>query len=87
MNNETLQRAKDLEIQIADLRKHSEYVKTNSENPYEGDSEIAIQTCNSDTRRRLIKGFLPITLPEFVEMYLTKVGKEIKRLEKEFEKL
>jgi ribosome recycling factor len=88
MTDETLQRAKQLEKEIEELKKHCEYIRTEKENPYEGSkAEIYIETINEDRHRRLEKDFLPIALPEFVEMYLAKVEKHIKKLEKELEKL
>lgn len=88
MNNETLQRAKQLEQEIEELKKHYAFVKTDMENPYtEPASAMYLMPGNSGNQRKLRHIFLPIAMPEFAEMYLTKVEKHIKKLEKEFEKL
>ena len=88
MNNETLQRAKQLEKDIEELKKHYAFVKTDMENPYNDPTSVMyLAPNNSGNQRKLKHDFLPIAMPEFAEMYLAKVEKQIKKLEKEFEKL
>lgn len=88
MTEEKLEQSQELNKQIIELKKHYDYVKTDKEAPYEGQfARIYIEPATSESQRQLRKDLLPISLPEFVEMYLAKVEKQIKKLEKEFEKL
>ena len=88
MTNEKLTQANDLLKEMKELRDHYKDIKTEKEAPYEGDSARILIENNSDSHeKRLIFEFLPIELPQFVELYLSKIDKKIKKLEKEFEKL
>ena len=88
MTEEKLSQAKGLEKEISKLKEHYSYVKTTNVNIYEGiEATIFVSPTNASNKRDLINAFLPISVPEFVEMYLNKVEKQIKKLEKEFEKL
>lgn len=88
MTKELLQQSIDLEKKIHDLKVHYEQVKTEKELPYETDkARIHVEPNFENTQRRLLEQFLPVSLAEFMEMYLSKVEKEIKKIEKQFEKL
>lgn len=91
MTEEKLAQAKKLEEEISRLRQHYRSIKTSRDNAYESSpgSRPAIKVePNFESREKsLMLDLLPIDLSEFMELYLTKVEKQIKKLEKEFEKL
>lgn len=89
MTDEKLKEAQGLAKKIEDLKSHVKFVKADYENPYEDTgADIYVEPNNSRyDKRRLLKEFLPFTIPEFVDMYIHRAEKEIKKLEKEFEKL
>ncbi|OFY43974.1 MAG: hypothetical protein A2X18_07545 [Bacteroidetes bacterium GWF2_40_14] len=87
MKTETLQQAKELEKQIKELKEHYEYIKMDKPDPYDGLSRIYVESRYSSANKGLKKEYLPISIAEYVELYLARVDKEIKRLEKELEKL
>ncbi len=98
MNSATLLKANELEKQINELKQHYSHIKAERSeeeaepedfsSPYEGPKAVlSVETNTSATPKSLKLHFLPISIPELVEMYLARVEKEIKRLEKEFAKL
>lgn len=88
MTEEKLVQANELEKEITDLKNHRDYVKTERDDAYEGPRCKMVIESNFEAPQKVIQPeFMPVALPEFVEMYLTKVEKQIKKLEEEFEKL
>ena len=88
MTEEKLEQAKKLSEEITQLRKHVMYVKTTKSDAYQNvNARIYAEPDPSASRRELHNYLLPISLPEFMEMYLSKVEKHIKKLTKEFESL
>jgi hypothetical protein len=88
MTNEKLDQGNVLILKIKDLKNHLEVLKTKNEDAYEGEkARINVESNFETTSRTLIQEFIPISISKFMTMYFTKLEKEIKNLEKEFEKL
>ncbi len=96
MTSEVLKQANELERKIEDLKNHCRQITAvrkdeeddDDSTPYGDDrAKLHVEPTTSNSTRALRYDLLPISLPEFMAMYLAKAEKEIKRLEKELAKL
>lgn len=92
MTKENLEKANELLETIKKFKSHRNRVKTDKENPYISQdsrmkSEIYVENIYNEVEISLWEDFLPISIQDYVNLYLGKLDKEIERLEKEFENL
>jgi chaperonin cofactor prefoldin len=88
MKTELLNQAISLRDKIQDIKRHLEKIKTDRESPYDNEgSFLHAEPDFEENMKKLRNEFLPISISEFMEMYIARIEKEIKKLEKEFEKL
>ena len=90
MTTEKLEKANGLKKQINELRTHIEWVsKANGTDANYCDefAKVTITPKDGEDGRKLRNSFLPIVTKTYMAIYISNVGNEIKRLEKEFENL
>ena len=94
MNTEKLDKANDIHRQIEDLKRHRDDItlkhKQEDRATYELANSIRIRPTyrHGNMEERVFrKQFLPISIPDLIDLYVKKLDTEIERLQAEFEKL
>jgi len=83
MTNETALRATELLKEIAELKSY----KNNTQDNFDKGMITIYPQISYNNGKTLRNEFLPISVKDFMFMYLTKVDEKIKSLEKELEAL
>lgn len=87
MTTEILEKANELNKKITAMKAHLDYVK-GAESWYGVGATMYIQTSNpSLSSRNLLSHLLPISIEDFMYVYIVKTESYLEKLQKEFEYL